>query len=122
MNHQQRFFRRATGRALVLAFALSAAAVLPSWAAGDPSAKGTLIAQAPSAEMIDGEVRKVDKEDGKLTLKHADIKSLDMPAMTMVFVVKDKAMLDKLKAGDKIKFKAINDGGKLTVTEMQMAQ
>jgi Cu/Ag efflux protein CusF len=40
----------------------------------------------------------------------------------MVFVVKDKAMLDKLKAGDKIKFKAINDAGKFTVTEMQMAQ
>ena len=58
---------------------------------------------------------------GKLTLKHADIKSLDMPAMTMVFTVKDKAMLDKLKAGDKIKFKAINDAGKFTVTEMQMA-
>ena len=70
--------------------------------------------------MTDGEVRKVDLEGGKLTLKHADIKSLDMPAMTMVFVVKDKAMLDKLKAGDKIKFKAINDAGKYTVTEMQM--
>ena len=72
--------------------------------------------------MTDGEVRKVDKEGGKLTLRHADIKSLDMPAMTMVFVVKDKAMLDKLKAGDKIKFKVISDAGKLTVTEMQMAQ
>ena len=77
---------------------------------------------AAQAQMADGEVRKVDKEGGKLTLKHADIKSLDMPAMTMVFVVKDKAMLDKLKAGDKIKFKAINDAGKFTVTEMQMAQ
>ena len=64
----------------------------------------------------------LDKDGGKLTLKHGDIKSLDMPAMTMVFVVKDKAMLDKLKAGDKIKFKAINDAGKFTVTEMQMAQ
>ncbi len=42
--------------------------------------------------------------------------------MTKVFVVKDKAMLDKLKAGDKIQFKAINDAGKFTVTEMQMAQ
>jgi Cu(I)/Ag(I) efflux system protein CusF len=61
------------------------------------------------------------KEGGKLTLKHADIKSLDMPAMTMVFVVKDKAMLDKLKAGDKIKFKAINDAGKYTVAELQTA-
>jgi Cu(I)/Ag(I) efflux system periplasmic protein CusF len=55
-------------------------------------------------------------------LKHADIKCLDMPAMTMVFVVKDKAMLGKLKTGDKIRFKAINDAGKCTVTELQMAQ
>lgn len=84
-----------------------------------PAAPGAM--QMPAGAMTDGEVRKVDKEGGKLTLKHADIKSLDMPAMTMVFTVKDKAMLDKLKAGDKIKFKAINDAGKFTVTEMQMA-
>ena len=71
--------------------------------------------------MTDGEVRKVDFEGGKVTLKHADIKSLDMPAMTMVFVVKDKAMLDKLKAGDKIRFKAVNDAGKFTVVEIQPA-
>ncbi len=72
--------------------------------------------------MTDGEVRRVDKQAGKVTLKHAEIKSLDMPAMSMVFVVKDKAMLEKLKAVDKIKFKAINDAGKYTVTEIQMAQ
>jgi Cu/Ag efflux protein CusF len=71
--------------------------------------------------MTDGEVRKVDIDAGKLTLKHADIKSLDMPAMTMVFVVQDKAMLGKLKTGDKIRFKVINDGGKFTITEIQPA-
>ena len=77
-------------------------------------------AQATSAaEMTDAEVRKVDKEAGKLTLKHAEIKSLDMPGMTMVFVVKDKAMLDTLKTGDKVKFRAINDAGKYTVTDIQ---
>jgi Cu/Ag efflux protein CusF len=74
---------------------------------------------AAAADMTDGEVRKIDMEGGKLTLKHADIKNLDMPGMTMVFVVKDKAMLDKLKTGDKVKFKAINDAGKFTVTEIQ---
>ena len=72
--------------------------------------------------MTDGEVRKVDKEAGKLTLRHAEIKSLDMPAMTMVFAVKDKALLDNLKAGDKIRFRAIHDAGRYTVTEMQMAR
>ena len=103
----------------------SAAAALPAWAAGDHGAHGKPAAQPTqatqnAADMTDGEVRKVDKEGGKVTLKHADIKSLDMPGMTMVFVVKDKALLDKLKVGDKVKFKAISDAGKFTVTEMQV--
>ncbi len=79
-------------------------------------------AQTAAADMTDGEVRKIDKDAGKLTLKHGEIKNLDMPGMTMVFVVKDKAMLDTLKAGDKIKFKVINDGGKFTVTEIAPAK
>ena len=79
-------------------------------------------AAASDGDLTDGEVRKIDLEAGKLTLKHADIKSLDMPAMTMVFVVKDKAMLDKLKTGDRIRFKVVNDGGKYTVTEIQPAK
>ena len=84
---------------------------------------GVKTAQTTAApEMTDGEVRKIDIEAGKVTLKHADIKNLDMPGMTMVFVVKDKAMLDKLKTGDKVKFKAINDAGKFTVTEIQPAR
>ena len=79
-------------------------------------------AAAAAADMADGEVRKIDLEAGKITLKHGEIKNLDMPGMTMVFVVKDKAMLDKLKAGDKVKFKAVNDAGKFTVTEIQPAR
>jgi Cu(I)/Ag(I) efflux system protein CusF len=123
MNHP-RFSYRATGLALVL----SALTLSPAWASSHQGAHGAhgdhgkATAQAATGEMTDGEVRKVDKEGGKLTLKHGDIKSLDMPPMTMVFVVKDKAMLDKLKAGDKIKFNAISDAGKLTVTEIQMAR
>ena len=120
----QRLFIRATGLALVL----SAASTSPAWAAshqGGHSAHGDHgkpTAQAATGDMTDGEVRKVDKEGGRLTLKHADIKSLDMPGMTMVFVVKDKAMLVTLKAGDKIRFKAINDSGKFTVTEIVPAK
>ena len=81
--------------------------------------KSVAFAGAAAVDMTDAEVRKIDMEGGKITLKHADIKSLDMPGMTMVFVVKDKAMLDTLKAGDKVKFKATNDAGKLTVTDIQ---
>ena len=85
-------------------------------------ATAAAVSTASAVDMTDAEVRKIDMEAGKVTLKHADIKSLDMPAMTMVFVVKDKAMLDKLKTGDKVKFKAINDAGKFTVTEIQPAR
>ncbi len=74
---------------------------------------------AQNADMTDAEVRKVNKEQAKITLKHAEIKSLDMPGMTMVFQVKDKALLDKIAAGDKVKFKAINEAGKYIVTEIQ---
>jgi Cu(I)/Ag(I) efflux system protein CusF len=109
---------------LGLALALTAALPSAAWADGDHGKHGAAKApaQAAAADMTDGEVRKVDKEGGKLTLKHADIKSLDMPGMTMVFNVRDKAMLDAVKAGDKVKFKAINDAGKFTVTEMQVVK
>ena len=75
-----------------------------------------------AGEFTDAEVRKVDKEGGRLTLKHAEIKHLDMPPMTMVFQVKDRAMLDKLQAGDKVKFKVAQEGGKFTVVEIQPAK
>ncbi len=80
------------------------------------------LAARAATDLTDGEVRKIDKDNGKITLKHADIKNLDMPAMTMVFVVKDKAMLDKLQAGDKVKFRVVNEAGKFTVTEIQPAR
>jgi Cu(I)/Ag(I) efflux system periplasmic protein CusF len=74
---------------------------------------------ALAADLTDGEVRKIDSEAGKITLRHAEIKSLEMPAMTMVFVLKDKALLGQLKVGDKVTFKAISENGKYTVTEIQ---
>lgn len=77
---------------------------------------------ALASEMTAAEVRKVDKDNGKLTLKHAEIKSLDMPAMTMVFTVKDKALLDKVKAGDKVRFKAEQAGGAYVVTAIEAAK
>ena len=72
--------------------------------------------------LVDGEVRKVDKDQAKITLKHAEIKALDMPPMTMVFAVKDRALLDRVKAGDKVKFKAVQEGGRYTVTEIEVAK
>ncbi len=65
--------------------------------------------------MTDGEVRKVDKDASKVTIKHGPISNLDMPAMTMVFRVSDPAMLDQLKSGDKIRFTAEKIQGAYTV-------
>jgi Cu(I)/Ag(I) efflux system protein CusF len=118
MNHQpHRFFALGLG----LLFSISAALALRALAGGNHSAHDAHKTEA-TADMTDGEVRKVDIDGAKVTLKHADIKSLDMPAMTMVFVVKDKAMLSAVKAGDKVRFKAVNDGGKYTITELQVVR
>ena len=73
-------------------------------------------------DLVAGEVRKVDKEAGKVTIKHGPLTALGMPAMTMVFRAKDPAMLDKLKPGDAIRFKAEKIDGNFTVTEYQPAK
>jgi Cu/Ag efflux protein CusF len=77
------------------------------------------VSSSASAGMTDGEVRKVDKDAGKLTLRHGPIQNLDMPGMTMVFRVADKSRLDTLKAGDRVRFKAESDNGQLVVTEIR---
>ena len=69
--------------------------------------------------MSEGEVRKVDPSTKKITIKHGELKSLDMPAMTMVFQVSDPAMLGKVKPGDKIKFRADKVNGAFTVMEIE---
>ena len=80
-------------------------------------------AQATTAvatkDMSDGEVRKIDKDSNKVTLKHGAIKNLDMPGMTMVFQVKDVSLLDKLKVGNKVKFSAENVNGAIVVTTVE---
>ena len=65
---------------------------------------------------------KVDREDDKVTLRHETIRSLDMPGMTMVFKVKDPAMLEKLKAGEQIHFVAERVNGALVVTQVEAAK
>ena len=77
---------------------------------------------ASDATLTEGEVRRVDKDAKKLTIRHGPILNLDMPAMTMVFQVKDPAMLDKLNNGDKIKFFAEKIGSAITVTRIEPAK
>lgn len=77
---------------------------------------------AAKAELADGEIRKINKATGKITVKHGEIKSVDMPPMTMVFGVADKAMLEGLKEGDKVKFNVKQEGSNYTVTDIKKAQ
>ena len=103
-------------REWILAAALVSGIVPAAVTAADAPAK----AKAPAtAALTAGEVKKVDREAKKLTIKHGPIQNLDMPAMTMVFQVKDAAMLDQVKAGDKVKFRAEKDGGQYTVTKIE---
>ncbi len=84
-------------------------------------AKAEEAQQSPNS-MTEGEIRKIDMDNKKITIKHGEIKNLDMPGMTMVFQVKDPAMLDKVKAGDKILFSAEKASGALVVTDIQPAK
>jgi Cu(I)/Ag(I) efflux system protein CusF len=72
--------------------------------------------------LTDAQVRKIDKEGAKITLKHGAIKNLDTPAMTMVFTVQDKALLDRVQKDDKVKFAAKHEGGKYVVTELEVTK
>jgi len=89
--------------------ALLALALLPlsSWSQSD--------------EKVAGEVRKVDRNNQKITIKHGEIKSLDMPPMTMVFTVKDPVLLDAAKPGDKVRFWVAREDGKFVVTAIETA-
>lgn len=77
-------------------------------------------ATAPAAApQVHGEIRKVDAEAGKITIRHAEIPNLGMPPMTMVFRAAAPALLSKAKAGDRILFTAEKANGVLTVTTIE---
>ena len=77
-------------------------------------------ATAPGDPLTEGEVRKVNRDAKKLTIRHGPIRNLDMPPMTMVFQVKDPEMLERVKAGDKIRFVADRVGSAYTVIRLEV--
>ena len=103
--------------AFLLAAALCGAA--PAFSA-DYGAKEA--AAAPAAATTEGEVRKIDKDARKITIKHGEIANLGMPPMTMVFVARDPAILDNVKVGDKIRFTAERVEGVIAVTRIEAAK
>ena len=100
---------------------LTAATVVSSHAQTEEKSATAQVA-ASTANMTDGEIRKIDKDAKKITIKHGEIKNLDMPGMTMVFQVKDPSLLDKVKAGDKVKFMVEKSGGAIVVTDIQLGK
>lgn len=79
----------------------------------------TAATTALASEYTKGVVKKVDTKNKKVTIIHEELKSLDMPAMTMVFRPADDTMLEKLKAGDNIEFVADRVNGKLTIVDLK---
>jgi len=72
--------------------------------------------------LAEGEVRKVDLDARKVTLKHGEIKNLDMPPMTMTFNVKEATLLDKLQVGDRIRFRAEKQNGSYWLTVIERSK
>lgn len=72
--------------------------------------------------LVDGEVRKIDLVQGKLTLKHGPIPNLEMGAMTMVFRVARPSLMEGLQVGSKLRFRVERVQGQLTVTAIQTVQ
>lgn len=108
---------------LPIALAASLLAIAPfSHAASHGPGTASSHGEQQAATLTDGEVRKVDKEAKKLTIRHGPIANLDMPPMTMVFQVQDAAVLDQVKVGDKIRFNAEKVGGSYTVTRVEAAK
>ena len=93
-------------------------------ASAGSSADKTPVAATASADavMTAGEITRVDTRSGKLTIRHEDIKNLEMPAMTMIFALKDAAQAVQFNPGDKVRFHVQDDGGTLTITRIERAK
>jgi Cu/Ag efflux protein CusF len=109
-----------TAASALIVFAWSGVAAVADGRQDPRPGAGIALAQA-DASMTDGEVRKVDKGNRKITLKHGEIKHLNMPGMTMVFQVKDPALLDRIKPGDKVRFHAEQVNDTLIITTIEPA-
>ena len=87
-----------------------------------PASAAPSASSVPAGPRTEGVVQKIDKGAGKITLKHGEIRNLDMPPMTMVFRVADAAILDRVKVGEKVRFAAEMAAGAITVTAIEAAE
>jgi len=112
--------KAAIATALIILTTICPASAL---AADDHAGHGAMHgSKAAGVAMSDGLVKKVDKAGAKVTIAHGPLENLAMPAMTMVFRVKDKTWLDQVQNGDKIRFIAENVEGTLSVVKLEKAK
>ena len=106
---------------LILSVLLTATISASAFAQPKPEDRSPLqLASATvAAELSDGEVRKIDRDAAKMTIRHGEIKNLEMPPMTMVFQVKEPSLFDKVKPGDKVRFRAEKIGQALVLTAIE---
>lgn len=108
---------------IALAVGTSLSFGMPAWAEAPHMGHGMATSPAAMNAMLsEGLVKKVDKAQGKITLKHGPLHNMDMPGMTMVFRVQDVSWLDPIQPGDKVRFVADRVNGALTVTKLEMAK
>ena len=105
----------------LLLASLLAALTAPALAQTRPEAPAAAPAAAAAADMADGEIRKIDKDGRTLTIRHGEIRNLDMPPMTMVFQLREPSLLGQLQVGDKVRFAAQRAGSGFVVTAIQPA-
>lgn len=103
-----------------LLFAPLLAVSLPAQAQHDHH--GMAMGASQPAPLTDGVVKKIDKAAGEIVIQHGQLDSIGMPPMTMSFGVADKTWLNKLKAGDKIRFAAEMKGGNAIVSRYEKAK
>jgi Cu/Ag efflux protein CusF len=105
---------------LLIATLLASALAFPAFAA-QPAAPADASAEV-AAPLSQGEVRKIDLAGQKITLRHGPLQSVGMPPMTMVFGVRDAALLEGISVGDKVRFQVEQQGSQYVVTELQAAE
>lgn len=112
------------GLAAALALGATSAMLSPQSATAQTAASSQRAASAsPATDWVEAEVRRIDLASRKITLKHGEIKQLDMPGMTMAFALAEDAaapeLLAALKPGDKLSVQIVSKAGRLTVIALR---
>ena len=122
LNFFEEFFMKLSKHLFAFSLVFSAASFTTVYAQDKHHSHADAVSAVSASHMVEGEIKKINRENKKMTIKHGDIKSLDMPGMTMVFQIRDTSLLETFKAGDKVKFVAEKLDGGFVVTGMQLAK